>query len=119
MSSPTGAERHIENLRLWRNWKPRDVTLRGAVELVDKKYARPHKQLGQIVGQWEQLIPPTLRRQTALASLTKGVLTVHVSDSAAMYELDRLMRSGVEQQIKSACKTTLRKIRLQVVPMEV
>ena len=111
-------EQHIENLRRWRNWKPRDVTLGSVVELVETQDARPHKQLGQIVGLWEQLVPEKLRRQTALASLGKGVLTVHVSDSAAMYELDRLLRGGAEQQLKAACKTTLRKIRLQVVTMK-
>lgn len=111
-------EQHIENLRRWRNWKQRDVTLRNAAEIVEKKYAKPHKQLGQVIELWERLVPAKLRRQTALASLSKGVLTVHVSDSAAMYELDRLLRGGAEQQIKTGCKTAMRKIRLQVVTME-
>lgn len=107
-------ERHIENLRKWRNPRGRDVTLGHVVEMVQRQYARPHKQLGRVVELWEQHVPDKLRQQTALVGLTKGVLTVHVSDSAALYELDRLLRGGVELQLKTACKTTLRKIKLQV-----
>jgi hypothetical protein len=107
-------EDRIEQLRVWRNPRSRDLTLGNLPEYVKKTYAKPHKQLGQIAELWQQFIPAALAGHTSLVSLTRGVLLVHVADAAALFELDRLLRTGVEQQIRQASKAPLRSVKLKV-----
>lgn len=114
-ADPTPHDHRLANLRRWRNPKQRDLTLGGLPDYVKRHVEKPHKQVGQLVTVWERLIPEPLNHRTALAGLTRGILTVHVTDSPTLYELDRLLRGGVEQQIKRASKAPLRKIKLKIV----
>lgn len=111
------SQRRLEKLRAWRNRPQRDLTLGYLADHVKRTVTKPHKQLGQIARLWEQAVPPALADRTALVSLTHGVLTVHVADSSAMYELDRLLRGGVELRLRQSCETTLRKVKCRVAPM--
>ncbi len=111
------ASKQIDRLRRWRNYKGKDTTLKFLTEHVRKTYARPNTQLGRVAELWPRLVPPRLLGQTALVGLTRGVLTVRVSDSAVHYELDRLLRGGLEQQLKTQCKPGLHRIRVQVGPV--
>jgi len=104
----------LQRLRNWRDPDGPDRSMKFVGDWFKHTYAKPHEQVAQFVELWEMHIPPHLFAKTALASFNRGVLTVHVADSAAMYELDRLMRGGLERQIKSAAKASLRKIRLRV-----
>ena len=106
--------RHLEDLRRWRNPAPRDLTLGKLPGYVESQYAKPHGQVGQLAGIWGELIPEPLAARTALASFSRGVLTVHVADSPALYELDRLLRGGVERRIQRASRAGLRRIKLRV-----
>jgi hypothetical protein len=107
-------QRRLENLRRWRNRPERNVSLAGLAEQVHKNIVKPHQQLGALVEAWRELIPPGLLERTALVSLTRGVLTVHVADHASSYELDRLLRGGVEQRLRQASKASLRKVKCRV-----
>lgn len=111
-------EDHVRNLRRWREGEERDLSLEFIGDHVKKKIARPHKQVGQLAALWTQHVPAHLLERTALASMTRGVLTVHVADSAALYELDRLLRAGLERTIKASAPTTLRRIKLTVAAVQ-
>lgn len=108
-------QRKLEQLRRWRNRPPRDLTLSFLPEHFKRSIEKPHQQLGQLVEIWRQWMPARLLERTTLASLQRGVLTVHVPDSATLYELDRLLRGGVEAAIRGQFKATLQKVRLKVV----
>lgn len=111
---PQATLTHIENLRRWRAPHVRDVTLAGLAERVDRTVVRPHKQLGSISVLWRELLPPELLVRTTLASFINGTLTVEAADSAALYQLDRLLRSGLERTLKATCKAPLRRIKFAV-----
>jgi hypothetical protein len=109
---------YLHRLRQWRNRPQRDLTLSGLGEYVDRTFVKPSKHLGQFVELWEQHVPAEIQPRTALAKFHRGVLTVHVADSATLYDLDRLMRGGLERRIAQQAKTTLRKIRLAIARLD-
>ena len=102
---------HLENLRRWRAPRARDLTLAKLAEQVERTVVKPHRQLGALAVLWRELVPCELLERTALVSFSAGVLTVQVADSSTLYQLDRLLRSGLERQLRSGCKATLRKVR--------
>lgn len=108
---------HIRNLRRWRDGDERDLSLAFVSEYVKKQVVRPHQQLGKLGLEWRRQLPAHLLEQTALVGISRGVLTVHAADSAALYELDRLLRAGVERKLKAASDATLRRIKLTVGPV--
>jgi hypothetical protein len=69
---------------------------------------------------WRQLIPPKLLAHTRLESLTRSVLRVSVDSSAHLYELDRLLRSGLEDRLcREAKSAPLRRVQLKLVGSQV
>lgn len=113
--SPAHSQDHLDRLRSWRNPKPRDLTLRFMPEQFKRQVARPHKQLAMLVELWSELVPDALLSHTRLAGLARGVLHVEVDSSARLYELDRLLRSGLQQQIITRHRgPAMRKIQLRV-----
>jgi hypothetical protein len=109
---------HLENLRQWRNRKRPDLTLGYLKKYVAKKYTRPLKQMGPFAELWQKALPPRLHERTALVALHNGVLTIHIADSPTLYQIDRLMRSGVEHQLKSQAKTAITEIKLKIGPVK-
>ena len=107
-------DQHIRNLRRWRDGEEKDLSLSFVAEHVRRQIGKPHKQLGELSTLWTRHVPAHLLEQTALASLSRGVLTVRVADSATLYELDRLMRAGLEMRIRAAAPATLRRIKLTI-----
>jgi hypothetical protein len=107
-------QRRLDQLRDWRNPKPRDLSLRFMQDQFDKKIARPHRQMGALAKLWQQLLPPALVERTALDGFARGVLSVQVADSSTLYEIDRLLRGGLEMQLQQTSRTALKKVRLSV-----
>ncbi len=110
-------QRRLERLRQWRNKAQPDRTLSFVREQVEKNIVKPHKQIGNLAALWREAVPEKLAVRTALRGIARGVLTVQVADSPTHYELDRLLRSGLEQQLRQACKVPLRKIKISVGPL--
>jgi hypothetical protein len=114
--SPTNRyEQHLKQLRAWKIKPERDYTLSFLPRAFKQQVEQPHRQLAAIVPLWTQLVPPDVRDHTRLDSLNRGVLRVAVDSSAWLYELDRLLRSGLKDQIIAAHRSpTLRRIQLRV-----
>ncbi len=114
MGIDNARERPVDPRHVWRERDDRTAQLDDIYAgFFDKRYARPHRQLSQIAEIWSRLVPAPLAEKTALRSLHRGVLTVAVDDSATLYQLDRLLRGGVEQQIKRQSGGALRRIKLE------
>jgi hypothetical protein len=104
----------LQRLRGWRNRRGRDLTLAGLAEQVNRTVIRPHKQVAGLAVLWRELVPAALLERTALASFARGVLTVEVPDSTTLYEIDRLLRGGLERQLRAASTMPLRRVRCRV-----
>jgi hypothetical protein len=110
-------DEHIGRLRGWRNRSQPDLSLRFLEKQFQREVARPHKQLGPLAEAWREKVPAHLVKRTALQSLRNGVLKVHVADSATLWELDQLLRAGLEQQLRQGMPGTLRRVRLACAPL--
>lgn len=106
---------HLENLRRWRTVGDRDHSLGFLKQLFNRQVARPFKQLQAIVPLWQSLVPPELADHARLERLSRGVLHVAVDSSSHLYELDRMLRGGLERQMIGLYKGPgLRRIMLRL-----
>ncbi len=107
----------LERLRAWRTFPAPDQSLSFLKSQFKREVEKPYKQLQQIIELWRGLVPPDLEPHTRLESLVRGVLRVAVDSSSHCYELDRLLRQGLEKQLITSHKgPALRRIRLHVAP---
>jgi hypothetical protein len=115
MSPPDPLDQHLGRLRVWRNRPERDLSLGFLKQQFQKEVERPHKQLGALAIAWGELVPPELAEHARLEGLSRGVLRVAVDDSAHLYELDRILRQGLERQLRNhPAGRTLRRVQLHI-----
>ncbi len=96
---PDPRQSHLDQLRRHRVWREKDTSLGFLKDQFQKQVARPHKQLQSLVELWQELVPPELAVHTRLVSLNRGTLHVAADSSARVYELDRLLRGGLQQEL--------------------
>ncbi len=104
---------HLERLRSWRVWKGREQGLGDFLpDQFKSQVAKPHQQVKKLSEAWIELVPPNLRQHTRLESFSRGTLKVTVDSASHRYELDRMLRSGLERQLISLVGGKLRRVRL-------
>ncbi len=94
---------------------PRDTSdfeMGGVFAGMRREIERTYRRTGGFGKLWIELVPPELAATTNLQGYARGVLTVSVCDAAAKYELDRLLRSGLEQELRQRAPSTLRRVKL-------
>jgi hypothetical protein len=89
----------LERLRQWRNRPARDQSMAFITKQFKQEIERPYKQVSAIVDTWAQLVPAELAEHCRLQSLRRSVLRVAVDSSEHLYQLDRLLRQGLADQI--------------------
>ena len=104
----------LERLRQFKTRPEVDLSLKFMTRQFKQQVAKPFKQLGPLAELWLELVPAKLVEHTKLQSLSRGVLRVVVDSSSIHYELDRLLRRGLEQQLISRHTGSLSRVRLQV-----
>lgn len=117
VSMDTGRLRndYLNRLRRWRNRPDPDLTLGFLKKQFELEVRRPHEQLNSIAGLWQSMVPHGLAQHTQLESLHHGVLRVSVDSSAHLYELDRLLRTGLERRLAAHHQgPALRRVKLRV-----
>lgn len=121
-SSPRPADAndaHLRKLRQWRNTPESDLSMNFINDEFKKNIQRPYKQLHAMAQVWSELIPPAILPRTRLVSLQRGVLQVMVDSSSTLYELDRLLRQGLQTQIiRQHTGPAVSRIQLRVGPIE-
>jgi hypothetical protein len=104
MPSGDPRQQRLERLRQWHTRPEPDLSLSFLREQFKRDVEKPYKQLAQVAAVWSALVPAALAAHCRLVSLSRGVLRVAVEDSAHLYELDRLLRQGLERQVRTAAK---------------
>jgi hypothetical protein len=92
--------------------KPPPWSIARDVTAVARHAARTQRRLGTIIELWEAVIPSELAAHTAVTGLRGGVLFVRADSAAVAYELDRRLRDGLEQALRSRFPSTLVRIRV-------
>lgn len=108
-------DERLRRLREWRNRRTPDLSLGFLKKQFKRDVERPYKQLGDLIALWQQLVPAELAEHTRLDSLTRGVLHISVDAPVHLYELDQLLRSGLERALITQHKgPAFRRIKLAV-----
>lgn len=89
-----------------------DPSMKGEMDRGLRELAKLRREVGQCADAWAASVPPSLLGRTRLVGLSRGVLTVAVTDAAARYALDRALRSGAERAFLTACAAAVRKVKL-------
>lgn len=107
---------HLDRLRQNRSLPKPDLSLGFMSEQFKRDVAKPYKQLGDLSELWGQLLPARLVERTRLVGLSRGVLHVEVDNPAAHYEIDRMLRGGLQKQLIEGHKgPAFRKVQVKVV----
>lgn len=116
---PEPAQHHVEGLRRRRTRPDPDLSLGFVQQQFERDIAKPARQLTAVVELWNELVPEALREATRLESLSRGVLHVTVHSSVELYELDALLRSGLERElIRRYRGPAFRRVKLRVGPVQ-
>ncbi len=108
------ARRHLEELRARRRTPRPTPSIGPLVERIQRDASRSQRQFGDVADLWNQLVPAALARQARLTRLQRGVLHVEVDSSAALYQLDRCLKSGVQAEMARRASAPLNRVKLQV-----
>jgi hypothetical protein len=109
------AQQRLEMIRKWRTRPEPDLSLGFLGEFYKREVEKPAAQLADLAELWVELVPVEIVRHTRLESFSRGVMRVAVDSSVQLYELDRLLRSGLQTQLIQAHKgPALRRIQLKV-----
>ncbi len=73
---------------------------------------RDQKRIGNAADAWSRLCPAELRLRTTVLGVTRGVLRIGASDSAARFEIDRWLRAGGSDEVVRRCRTTVRSVKV-------
>ena len=115
MPSRNPVDIHLERLRQWRNKPDTEAGMEFLKKQFKAEVEKPYKQLVSITEVWMRLVPPELLEHTRLESFSRGVLRVAVDSSSRLFELDRLLRGGLEQRLITEHRgQPFRKIQLHV-----
>lgn len=113
MSKEDHTRQYLQRLQGWRTRPDKDYSLGSVVDDL-KKQLKPAKQLRQIAGAWEQLVPAEVLPHTRLVKFTRAVLSVHVDDAATSYRLSQLLREGLLDALQRQSPTTLRDVKIRI-----
>lgn len=108
----------IKQLQAWRGRKPRDLSIAALMEAAVEDAAKTHKKLGELIELWRELLPEEVASQTVLTGFRSGVLQVKVDSSATMFEVDRLLRGGVEAELRRRFRGSLSRVRTRIGPLD-
>lgn len=96
---PDLAQQHLDLLRKSRSLPRRDLTLGFMTDQFKREVAKAFQQLGDLAELWRELVPQRLVACSRLIGLSRGTLYVEVDHAAAHFEIDRLLRSGLQTDL--------------------
>ena len=102
----------LKKLRAYRNAPERDLGIGGVARDAAAEVKRQYRAVGGLGEAWSAIVPADLAARAELVRLSRGVLTVRVTDAAARFAIDRFLRSGGEAAIAQASKTAVKRIKL-------
>lgn len=85
--------------------------------LVEGWWKKNRKRLAwnaAVVEAWKTSAPLSLQERCDLAGLDRGTLRIEVPDDGVKFELDRELRSGLQDRLVQGCKAPLSRVRVFV-----
>ena len=111
---PDSIADRIESLRERRVPKPRNNAMSDLLAARTKALKRESRGTGVVATAWGELCPPHLLERTGVVGITRGVLTLSADDAAARFEVDRVLRCGVERELLKRLPLNVRRVRVVI-----
>lgn len=103
----------LKRLGTWRAKPERLASATGDLSGMAREIRRLEKSIGAATDAWLRIAPPALQVVARVETLRGGTLTLVVDGSAAAFEVDRALRSGMEASLRMAVPGLMR-IRTRV-----
>ena len=81
---------------------------------IDRKARQLHRRIGEFADAWQSLLPSELHERTCITGIRGGVVDVTVESSAVSFEIDRQLREGLLDELRTACRGTVVNVRLRI-----
>jgi hypothetical protein len=104
----------LERFRENRSKPERELSVAAMIRGTADTAARTHRRLGELIDLWSEIVPDDLASGTTVTALRGGVLHVTVDSSSRLYELDRLLRGGVTDELRRRYSGTLTRVKLSL-----
>jgi hypothetical protein len=104
----------LEELRRLRGNRSRDISIASTIAATASAAASTHKKLGELIEIWERHVPANIANRTTLLGIRAGVLNVSVDSSSTAFELDRLLRSGLLNELRREYRGTLSRVKWKI-----
>ncbi|MEM1356309.1 MAG: DciA family protein [Planctomycetota bacterium] len=96
---PDQAQQRLDLLRQSRSLPRKDLSLGFMTEQFNRDVEKPYRQLGDLAELWREIVPDRLLTHCRLVGLSRGTLHVEADHAAAHFEIDRLLRSGLQTDL--------------------
>lgn len=104
-------ELQLHVLRKFRQRKQPQSALAPAIERIREEVRKSDSKFARLIELWRELIPEHLQPHATPSSFRAGTLHVEVNCAATGYEIDRLMRGGMEQTLRSRFHGSLVRVK--------
>ena len=106
--------RQIEKLQGWRGRRAAELSIEPMIARLQDQAGESQRRLGDLITLWSALLPPELVERTVITSVRSGVMRVTVDSAATAFEIDRLLRSGLEGDLRRGFRGTLTRVKTTV-----
>ena len=110
------ADARLTLMRRHTGRQERDYAIHGLLAGMRREASRGRKAAGGIVDAWEAVVPTRFAGGTRIKGISGGVVKIGVGSTGLSYELDRELRSGLLEKLRTAYGGVLRRVRLEQDP---
>jgi hypothetical protein len=114
MAARRSALEQLQKLREYRSPRQQQLGAGALIERIQHSAQTTRRKLGQMIDLWQLHVPADMAAQTRLCAFARGTLHVEVPNASVRYELDRLLREGLEQQLRLSFRGSLRGVKVKV-----
>ena len=106
----------LRRMAPYRRRRDRDCTISDLVEATQKSARKTQSRSGAFTEVWERLVPAEVSSACRLGEFRGGVITILVESSSAKYQLDNLLRSGLEVELRRDYSGPLTRVKTRLSP---
>jgi len=106
--------KRLARIAPYRKRRDRDPSIGKMVEETLRKAHRDEKRIGSFAEAWEALVPRELLGSCTIGTVRGSKVTVEVDSSPAKFELDRLLRNGLEVELRRLYSGPLTEVRTRL-----
>ena len=106
----------LRRLAPYRRRQDRECSITNLVESTQKSARRTQSRSGAFTEIWERLVPAEISNACRLGEFRGGVITILVESSSAKYQLDNLLRSSLEVELRRDYPGPLTRVKTRLAP---